>query len=476
MDFVQFSFYNRLASNRIDMILIICVILLLFGFVEYIRGKKGIGALVFFFFLTDGFHFLDMDWTSMKYSDFGLIYMGGIFIINLLSGNLNFFQPKINVYKFAAIILLFITAEFIRTVGMHEEITNFAIRNYRTYIPLLSFFLVQELSLKEQKLLLKQIAFITIISSILYVLQPVFGVQIFQHARITEENGTLRYRNIPYLLYFYLIYITVVFKIYDIKKILLLVVFIMAILLTQHRAIMFAYVACVLVYMISARKFGRMMQLGIAGSLLFLLAGDTIIKVFEERDKNRETTTLDDIRNVMNLDYESVIRDDYDDESDGTLSFRVLLLLERYQYLKDNPKYYWFGIGTRHEDSPYTEREFNFILGSARRNQAGEVEKIAQTSSGDLAWLNPLMRFGVVGIAMFICFSFLILRYLYKNRKQSDISMSAFLFYLFLIMISFKNDHLYGNMQMFFVYLLISYTHKLSETKNIIGNYKRQIE
>ena len=33
--------------------------------------------------------------------------------------------------------------------------------------------------------------------------------------------------------------------------------------------------------------------------------------------------------------------------------------------------------------------------------------------------------------------------------------MSAFLFYLFLIIISFKNDHLYGNMQLFFVYLLI---------------------
>ena len=55
MDFVQFSFYNRLASNRIDMILIICVILLLFGFVEYIRGKKGIGALVFFLFLDRPF-------------------------------------------------------------------------------------------------------------------------------------------------------------------------------------------------------------------------------------------------------------------------------------------------------------------------------------------------------------------------------------------------------------------------------------
>ena len=199
---------------------------------------------------------------------------------------------------------------------------------------------MQELSLKEQKLLLKQIAFITIISSILYVLQPVFGVQIFQHAKITEENGTLRYRNIPYLLYFYLIYITVVFKIYDVKKIALLVVFIIAVLLTQHRAVMFAYVACILVYMLIARKFGRMMQLGIAGSLLFLLAGDTIIKVFEERDKNKETSTLDDIRNVMNLDYESVIRDDYDDDSDGTFTFRVLLLLERYQYLKDNPKYY----------------------------------------------------------------------------------------------------------------------------------------
>jgi hypothetical protein len=52
MDFVQFSFYNRLASNRIDMILIICVILLLFGFVEYIRGKKR-NRCISVLFLTD---------------------------------------------------------------------------------------------------------------------------------------------------------------------------------------------------------------------------------------------------------------------------------------------------------------------------------------------------------------------------------------------------------------------------------------
>ena len=138
------------------------------------------------------------------------------------------------------------------------------------------------------------------------------------------------------------------------------------------------------------------------------------------------------------------------------------MLTERIQFILEHPKYTLFGIGTRHEDSPYTENEFDFTLGSSRKNVDGDMIKIGQISSGDLAWLNPLMRFGVVGITLLICFSFFILKYLYKNRKQSDLAMSAFLFYLFLILISFKNDHLYGNMQMFFVYLLIAHIDKIS--------------
>lgn len=442
------------------MLLTICILLLVFGLSGYISGKKGIGALIFFFFLTDGFHFLNKDWFSIKYTDFAIIYLFGISFINLLTGNFSFFKPKNKIFKWAVLIGIYIYIEFIRTIVFKEEIAYYALANYRTYLPFFSFFIVQELDYKEQKDLLKQIAIITVLSTILYVLQPLLEIQIFKHARITEENGTLRFRNIPYLVYFYLLYATIIFKFTDIKSVLLLVLFIIAIVLTQHRAVFLAYGVIIIVYLALSRKAGKTVQYGIIGIFLFLFVGDAVLTRFET--ENRETTTWDDIQNVINLRYENVIEEGYETDNGGTFTFRILLLLERYQYLKDNPKYYWFGIGTRHDDSPYTERDFDFILGTEVHDKAGELEKIEHISSGDLAWLNPLMRFGVIGITLLICFSFFILRYLYKNRRQSDLTMSAFLFYLFLILISFKNDHLYGNMQMFFVYLLIAHIDKIS--------------
>lgn len=453
------------------MLLTICILLLVFGLSGYISGKKGIGALIFFFFLTDGFHFLNKDWFSIKYTDFAIIYLFGISFINLLTGNFSFFKPKNKIFKWAVLIGIYISIEFIRTIVFKEEIAYYALANYRTYLPFFSFFIVQELDYKEQKDLLKQIAIITVLSTILYVLQPLLEIQIFQHARITEENGTLRFRNIPYLVYFYLLYATIIFKFTDIKSVLLLVLFIIAIVLTQHRAVFLAYGVIIIVYLALSRKAGKAVQYGIIGIFLFLFVGDAVLTRFEA--ENRETTTWEDIQNVINLRYESVIEEGYKTESDGTLSFRVLLLTERIQFILEHPKYTLFGIGTRHEDSPYTENEFDFTLGSSRKNVDGDMIKIGQTSSGDLAWLNPLMRFGVIGITLLICFSFLILRYLYKNRKQSDLAMSAFLFYLFLILISFKNDHLYGNMQMFFVYLLIAHIDKISRRGGEQKSYRK---
>ena len=144
------------------------------------------------------------------------------------------------------------------------------------------------------------------------------------------------------------------------------------------------------------------------------------------------------------------------------MSFRVLLLIERVDYMLKNPDYLFFGIGTRHEDSPATQRDFSFILGTLKQDGSH-----GQISSSDLAWLNPLMRFGLIGISLFIYLSYLIIAYLYKNRKRSAIAMSAFLFYVLLIAISLKNDHLYGNMQLFFVFLLIEYIRKTNRIKTI---------
>ena len=383
----------------------------------------------------------------MKYTDFAVVYLLVVAFLNLTKGNHAFFKPQTKTYKVVTFIGLYITIEFIRTIVLKEEIFSFALANYRTYIPFFSFWLVQELKKQEVTHLLKQIATITIVSTVLFDLQPLLDIKILQHASVSET----RYRNIPYLAYFFMLLATVRLDFKRMKTIALVLLFLIAMVLTQHRAVMMAYVFCVGLHLLMTKKRGRFLQYGMIGLLFFLFAGDAIMTRFEKEGVNN-STTLDDIKAVVNMDYQSAASNEFENEN-GTLSFRVLLLMERVDYMLKNPRYIVFGLGTRHEDSPKTKQQFDFTLGTINHR----TFEIGQISSGDLAWVNPLIRFGFFGLSLFLYLSWVIIRFLYQRREYSDMAMSAFLFYLFLFIISFKNDHLYGNMQLFYIYLLIEY-------------------
>jgi len=434
-------------------LLIICTFILIYGLIQYLNGQKGRGALVFFFFLTGGFHFLNQSWCPVKYTDFAVVYLLVVALLNVKEDNYAFFEPQIKIYKVATIIGLYITLEFIRTLVLKEELLSFALANYRTYIPFFSFWLVQELEEREVNRLFKQIAFVTILSTVVFDFQPLFNIKVLQHANVGEhvnESGLARYRNIPYLAYFFIFLATIKLNFNKLTSIALVSVFLMALILTQHRAVMMAYIFCVCLFLLITKKQGKFIQYGIIGLFFFLFAGEAIMSRFEK--KINDTSTIDDIKAVMNLDYESAVNNEFENEN-GTLSFRVLLLMERVEYILSHPRYIVFGIGTRHEDSPRTLQQFYFKLGSHRASN----DSFGQISSGDLAWVDPLLRFGFLGIALLLYFSWLTIAFFYRNRKISDVVMASFLFYLLLIIISFKNDHLYRNMQLFFIYLLIEY-------------------
>ena len=425
---------------------VFCTIILLYGLVQYTEGRKGRGAFVFFFLLTGGFHFLSQSWCPVKYTDFAVVYLLVVAFLNVIKGNHTFFKPQTKIYKVVTFIGLYITIEFIRTIALKEEIFSFALANYRTYIPFFSFWLVQELKKREVVHLFKEIASITIVSTVLFDLQPLLDIKIFQHANI----GETRFRNIPYLAYFFMLLATIRLDFSRWKSVALVLMFLIAIVLTKHRAVMMAYIFCVGLHLLMTKKGGRFVQYGIIGLVFSLFAGEAITTRFEDDKSDR--STVEDIKAVVNLDYESAVNNEFENEN-GTFSFRVLLLTERLNYMINHPRNAVFGIGTRHEESPRTRQQFDFTLGTINHR----TELIGQISSADLAWVDPLMRFGFFGVALFLYLSWIIIRFLYKSRKISHVTMAAFLFYLLLVIISFKNDHLYRNMQMFFVYLLIEY-------------------
>ena len=131
---------------------------------------------------------------------------------------------------------------------------------------------------------------------------------------------------------------------------------------------------------------------GIIGLIVFLVLGDLIFTRFKQADTGSDFKTLTNL-NYKNLDIEN-------DNEGGTLTFRILLLIERGEYLLHNPTYTLQGIGMRHEDSPKTQKEFNFILGSLKKK--GNEWTKEQISTGDLVWMTPLIKFGFIGIGLYL--------------------------------------------------------------------------
>ena len=109
---------------------------------------------------------------------------------------------------------------------------------------------------------------------------------------------------------------------------------------------------------------------------------------------------------------------------------------------------------------PYTTRDFNFVLGSKKVNPDTGIWEPAQITSSDLVWLTPFMRFGLLGLFLYVLITCRMVVFFFKHRNYGIVTMSAFLYYVFLIIISMKNDMLFAYKQLALLFLLIELIEK----------------
>lgn len=433
--------------------LIICLVLFIYAISQYNSGKKVNGAFVFFLFMSDGFRLLHSNWLGglpLKYTDFALLYI--LFVIFRNPGLLKRATDSSSIYKWFTMLLLYLTANFIWTVAAGIEKFSLSLATWRGYFVFLSFLVVYDLCGKELQTLIKRICSITLMTALIFVTQPLHQLPILEglSQQITVEEG-LRYRNIPVLLYFVLIYLTVTMDFYNMKKSFWIAVSGMSLVLTQHRGVMLAYVAVVALYLFLSKDIKRAMQYIVMGLIALLTVGSLVINRFENEGK---TSTSDDIQNVFNMDYRQAALYGYDDEG-GTFAFRILLFVERFDYFRENPQYMLTGVGMRHEDSPNTSRDFNFILGSRKLDKETGLWIPQQISSGDMVWFTPFVKFGLVGLAFYVIIMIIMFRFFSTYRRTGILCMAFFLYYVLLIIISLKNDMLFGKVQLSFLFIFI---------------------
>ena len=417
----------------------------------YGDGKKHIGALVYFFFVSHGFYIIPDDVIAglpiNKLTDFGNIYLLYI-LYRKLTG-----RSRIGIYlhdnkipRLFMLLFVYVSINFVWTVVTGREQFMLSLAMYRNMFRFLSFVVFVDLDYKQLMWVFRKVWGITTIACVLYVMQRVVGIETLTGGAVGEASGggVARYRNIPYLAYFFLVYATVRLDFSKFRSVLLLLLFAVSLVLTQHRGIMIAYGASIVFYLLLERKVGKMVQYTIIGAFLFFTVGNIAVERFERDD------TGSDFEALMNLDYKKVSFED--DNDGGTLTFRFMHLLERADYLIRNPQYALLGVGLRHEDSPKTQRDFNFYICSRKVDGAGWYYQ--QLDTGDLFWSTPLIKTGFIGFGLYVAITICIFLFFLRNRHVSKLVGIALYYYVLLIVSSFKNDQLFDVIHLFMIFLI----------------------
>lgn len=429
-----------------------CFSILILGLCAYSRSSsRKYGVIAFFFLVSDGFNFLSQKSFSgfpiNKVSDYAIFFLIAIILLFILNKK-NIIKPATESFKWIYVLFGYLTIIFMVTVMIGAEYYNYSLQTWRKYILFLSFIILQPLSTKDLQWVFKCIIGITMFTTFLFVLQPITHIQFLARdtmAEITSNNAfSMRYRNIPYLTYFCLIYYSINVRFYKIKDVFLLLLCLSALVITQHRGIILGYAFCIVLYLLYKRKASQVIAYGIIGSIMLFISGSFILERFNEADTANDFTTL------INMDFKNV--NAYKEISgEGTLTFRIALFLERAEYLVTHPKNLMTGIGMRHEDSPKTGNDFSFLIGSAKYSNGFWIPM--QLTSGDLVWLDPFFKFGLIGLGLYIWITILFAKFYYVNKGKSLFHDSALFFYLLLIIISLKNDILFDKSCLFMIFL-----------------------
>ena len=431
---------------------IVFLILVGIAIKKYGDGKKHIGAIIYFFFVSNGFFLISDDVLAglpvNKLIDFGSLYLLYVFS-RFLSGKI-LLKRYFNQYhemKLFMMLFIYLTANFLWTVISGQEFFGLSLATYRNVFRFLSFVLFVDMSQYQLKSVFKWILVVTTVACILFVIQPIFGIKTLAGAWIdisSSSSELSRYRNIPYSVYFFLVYATIRLNLTNTTRVLLFLLFGISLILTQHRGIMIGYAISIVAYLLIEKKYKKMVQYSIIGAFLFLTVGNMVVSRFEKAN------TGSDFEALLNLNYQKV---SFEDDGDGgTLTFRIMHLLERADFLFNHPAYTLQGIGMRHEDSPLTQRDFNFYICSGKivSNEWYNQE----IDSGDLMWSTPLLRFGIIGLCLFLYITFYLFRFFVKNRQSGEIGKIAFYYYLLMIVTSFKNDQLFDPIHLFIIFML----------------------
>ena len=375
----------------------IYILFFILSIVFYAKKRKGEVLFCLIAILSNCFGFVNQVNSSIKPTDLLLSFSIGISFCEFLK-NHNYFQIKKDIFgKLILLIFFYILLNFAFTVLLHLETFSFALKVVRYSFVFLLYFYFRDINQNEIDRFIRLALIASTIQGVFYYLQLV-GVNVLS-GRVDEAEDVgeiTRYANYPPLVGFFILYYIVTEKSNLLSKLFFIPFFGFMLVLGQMRGAIIALAFVICIFFLFKHKAKYILYI-VGGVIVF----QTIINpMFEYRTRNAERSTLEEVKMVLSNPtaiYESYTEDD----ESGNFLFRIAMLSERVIFMKNNPQYLPFGVGCIHEESP--NNIFLFQLGTHN-------EKLkygyGMLSSADIAWVGILMRYGIVGVILFLLLLF----------------------------------------------------------------------
>ena len=382
---------------------------------SYATKKYVASVVILAFFATNAF-ILNFGDPFLKYIDLGLLEIIFCTFIGFYRYK-KFFSTSTFPGRLFMFFLVFLLIIFLYSLIIHADTFSNITSVLRPYFYIFSYFVLRVIPKEKLEKSVRIIFKITIFACICFILQYITHLELV-NTYIAEGSQTYRMQITPPFIALF----TLALLLFGNKVrwrywclFALFVVFVIA----QNRTPIVSMALQVLVYLV----FTKNTKHKFAVLLILFIVFPFISTMFNQRAENDNSDVLNSLGNIES----NISSSDYASLSSGsTFLFRIAMIAERLNYLNEHPTKSLLGIGAMHEMS--SNNKFNFLVGTSYISKDGSIEK-AQIQSVDSLWPSVILRFGYVGVTVFLLYLILSARYFFKKR-QNSIAFLGFLLFL----------------------------------------------
>ncbi len=432
---------------------------ILLGFAIYYyfyAGMKKWSILLFMFFCNDGFWILPDTVIGAKNYDLAAIFCFFMAPFSMIYEDAPERENK--TIKYLVVFLMYFMIASALFSRYHYDFTWFQIfQGGRRLIIFVSYFFLVKMKKKDIEWLFNILFKITIITSVLYIIQVLTDLPVLPYKDVEIEGISRlgRYYNSPPLLYLFLFIAIFYPELMKIKRP-YICVFILAgaLLCTLGRTQIFSILFMIVVGFLMRGRLTVFTKYALIFGLLFIPLSGSISTRLSGEDYGSSSTT-EEIKNILNGSVkETVISGDT--RGQGTMNYRLAWVYERMLYLSERPiGEKTFGLGMINDSqTEVVQRMYNFRVG--RYFSESDKTTKAQMGTPDTSYGNLLTRFGYVGGTVLLFLWIYIAYFAWKSRKKDEWMFVLFLLTSSYILLSFSGTLISDPKNLSIVYYIIT--------------------